>query len=32
MDRAAPAREIGISLPSNQRQHRTVHIQKDLLP
>ena len=25
-------REIGISLPNNQRQHRTVHIQKNVLP
>jgi hypothetical protein len=25
-------REIGISLPNNQRQHRTLHIQKDVLP
>ena len=24
--------EIGILLPNNQRQHRTLHIQKDLLP
>ena len=24
--------EIGILLPKNQRQHRTLHIQKDLLP
>jgi len=24
-------REIGMSLPNNQRQHRTVHIQKDVL-
>ena len=24
--------EIGISLPNNQRQHRTLHIQKDVLP
>jgi len=24
--------EIGISLPNNHRQHRTVHIQKHLLP
>ena len=27
-----PALEIGILLPNNQRQHRTVHIQKDVLP
>ena len=27
-----PYREIGISLPINQRQHRTLHIQKDVLP
>ena len=25
-------RDIGILLPDNQRQHRTVHIQKDVLP
>ena len=24
--------EIGILLPNNQRQHRTWHIQKDVLP
>ena len=24
--------EIGILLPNNQRQHRTLHIQRDLLP
>ena len=24
--------EIGILLPINQRQHRTLHIQKDVLP
>ena len=24
--------EIGIVLPNNQRQHHTVHIQKDVLP
>ena len=23
---------IGISVPNNQRQHRTLHIQKDVLP
>ena len=23
---------IGILLPNNQRQHRTLHIQKDVLP
>jgi len=27
-----PAREIGISFPNNQRQHRTLHIQKDAAP
>ena len=27
-----PYREIGILLPNNQRQHRTLHIQKDVLP
>ena len=26
------AKEIGILLPKNQRQHRTLHIQKDALP
>ena len=26
------AKEIGILLPNNQRQHRTLHIQKDVLP
>ena len=26
------AREMSISLPNNQRQHRTLHIQKDVLP
>ena len=26
------AREIGILLANNQRQHRTLHIQKDALP
>ena len=25
-------REIGILLPNNQSQHRTLHIQKDVLP
>ena len=25
-------REIGVLLPNNQRQHRTLHIQKDVLP
>jgi len=25
-------REIGILLPNNQRQHRALHIQKDVLP
>jgi len=25
-------RKIGILLPNNQRQHRTLHIQKDVLP
>ena len=24
-------REIGVLLPSNQRQHRTLHIQKNVL-
>ena len=26
------SRDIGILLPNNQRQHRTLHIQKDVLP
>ena len=26
------AEEIGISLPNNQCQHRTLHIRKDVLP
>ena len=26
------SREIGISLPKSQRQHCTLHIQKDVLP
>ena len=32
--RAAPEenKEIGILLPNNQCQHRTLHIQKDVLP
>jgi len=30
--RGGPFREIGILLPNNQRQHRTLHIQKDVLP
>jgi len=25
-------REIGVLLPNNQRQHHTLHIQKDVLP
>jgi len=25
-------REVGILLPNNQHQHRTMHIQKDMLP
>ena len=24
--------EIGVLLPNNQRQHRTLHIHKDVLP
>jgi hypothetical protein len=28
----AGLREIGILLPNNQRQHRSLHIQKDVLP
>jgi len=31
-DAQLPDREIGISLPENQRQHRTLHIQDDVLP
>ena len=27
-----PAREISFVLPNNQRQHRTLHIQKNVLP
>ena len=30
--RGAKRREIGILLPDNQRQHRTLHIQEDVLP
>ena len=30
--RGAEVPEIGILLPNNQRQHRTLHIQKDVLP
>ena len=26
------SREIGNLLPTNQRQHRTLHIQKDVMP
>ena len=26
------ATEIGILVPSNQRQHRTLHMRKDVLP
>ena len=26
------SREIGILLPNNRRRHRTLHIQKDVLP
>jgi len=29
---APPCGEIVILLPTNQRQHRTLHIQKDVLP
>jgi len=29
---ASKTREIGILLLNNQRQHRTLHIQKDVLP
>ena len=28
----SPLKEIGILLPNNLRQHRTLHIQKDVLP
>jgi len=31
-DERLRAREMGISLPNSQRQHRTLHIQKDVLP
>jgi hypothetical protein len=27
-----PVKEIGIFLPNNQRQHRTLHIQMNVLP
>ena len=30
--RASTGREIGILLLNNQRQYRTLHIQKDVLP
>ena len=30
--RMSTRREIGILLPNNQHQHRTLHIQKDVLP
>ena len=30
--RGTSLREIGILLPNNQRKHRTLHIQKDVLP
>jgi len=30
--RGLPPGWIGISLPNNQRQHRTLHTQKDVLP
>ena len=29
---SVPTPEIGILLPNNQRQHRTLHIQRDVLP
>ena len=29
---ARGVREIGISLPNNQHQHRTLHVQEDVLP
>ena len=29
---APPCGEIGILLPNKQRHHRTLHIQKDVLP
>jgi len=32
MSKTPMQREIGILLPNNQRQHRTLHIQKDVLP
>ena len=28
----APAQRFGILFPNNQRQHRTLHIQEDVLP
>jgi len=32
VDGREPAREIGMLLPNNQRQHRTLYNQKDVLP
>ena len=32
VNRGVRQREIGILLPNNQRQHRTLYIQKDVLP
>ena len=29
---ASPHQEIGVLLLNNQRQHRTLHVQKDMLP
>ena len=29
---AVTVSEIGVLLPNNQRQHRTLHAQKDVLP
>jgi len=31
-DKVPTPLEIGILLPNNQRQHRTLHTQKDVLP
>ena len=30
--KSRPPGEIGVVLPNNQRQHRTLHMQKDVLP
>jgi len=31
-DKSVPLGEFGILLPNNQRQHRSMHIQKNVLP